>query len=453
MWRNCNKVISLFMLMTIMFSLSFNTAYAVDDEYIYAVHDASKQRRVVTLDGSIEADWSLCMDANKWSPGSDSGPTEGYKKTDNANASDFAENGGSDNVFQKAKRILYYRLKNPSVLYGVIQNEYYYQMTGDTGYNTNWGNTNLNAEKGKIRAFAEDDSSDETINKELIVAIYTSKNKKYQNVITARLKETPTEPTKVFFSKKALTEDGEELAGATIQLTTEGGKLLREWVTDGKVSEFSLEDGSYVFTETSAPDKYEVSTAITFVVKDGKVTVNDVEVTGNTIVMVDKLKETPTEPTKVFFSKKALTEDGEELAGATIQLTTEGGKLLKEWVTDGKVSEFSLEDGSYVFTETSAPDKYEVATAITFVVKDGKVTVNDVEVTGNTIVMVDKLKETPTEEVLDEYEDGTDGDGDGEVKGADTGDNTHMIGWIALLIVSALSAIVVFKGHHFFQSK
>ncbi|SFE96529.1 thioester-forming surface-anchored protein, partial [Peptostreptococcus sp. D1] len=67
--------------------------------------------------------------------------------------------------------------------------------------------------------------------------------------------------------------------------------------------------------------------------------------------------------TKVSFSKKALTENGEELAGAKIKLTKkddtteEGTTVIKEWVTDGKLTEFELEAGSYTFTEISAPDK------------------------------------------------------------------------------------------------
>ncbi|PKZ74952.1 hypothetical protein CYJ65_02495 [Gardnerella vaginalis] len=106
--------------------------------------------------------------------------------------------------------------------------------------------------------------------------------------------------------------------------------------------------------------------------------------------MVDKLKEVPT-PTKVKFSKKALTENGEDLKGATIQLTKADGSLVKKWVTDGTVTEFELKDGKYTFTETSAPAKYQVATAITFEVKNGKAIVKGIAVTGNTIVMVDKL--------------------------------------------------------------
>ncbi len=201
------------------------------------------------------------------------------------------------------------------------------------------------------------------------------------------------EKTQVTFSKKALTKDGEELKGARIKLTKKDGTVVKEWITDGKLTEFELEEGSYTFTEVSAPDKYQIATAITFEVKDGKVLVTGTEVKGNTIVMVDKLKEVP--KTQVTFSKKALTKDGEELEGARIKLTKKDGTVVKEWTTDGKLTEFELEEGSYTFTEVSAPDKYQVATAITFEVKDGKVLVTGTEVKGNTIVMVDKLKEVP----------------------------------------------------------
>ena len=109
--------------------------------------------------------------------------------------------------------------------------------------------------------------------------------------------------------------------------------------------------------------------------------------------VINNYEEAP--KTKVNFSKKALTENGEELAGAKIKLTKKDGTVVKEWTTEGKLTEFELEAGIYTFTEVSAPDKYQVATAITFEVKDGKVTVEGTEVSGNTLVMVDKLKEAP----------------------------------------------------------
>ncbi len=145
------------------------------------------------------------------------------------------------------------------------------------------------------------------------VFIYRANDQRMQNLISAKLKELPppppsTPPTKVKFSKKALTENGEELKGATIRLTKEDGSLVEEWVTDGTVKEFELKDGKYTFTEISAPAKYQVATAITFEVKNGKAIVKGIEVTGNTIVMVDKLKELPPPNTN---TNKTLPKTGE----------------------------------------------------------------------------------------------------------------------------------------------
>ena len=209
--------------------------------------------------------------------------------------------------------------------------------------------------------------------------------------------------TKVSFSKKALTENGEELSGANLKLTKQDGTVVKEWTTDGTQPEVELENGSYTLTEVSAPDKYQIAPAISFEVKDGKVTVNGTEINGNKLVMVDQSEEThttqnthTTQKTKVSFSKKALTENGEELSGANLKLTKQDGTVVKEWTTDGTQPEVELENGSYTLTEVSAPDKYQIAPAISFEVKDGKVTVNGTEINGNKLVMVDQLEETHT---------------------------------------------------------
>ena len=116
--------------------------------------------------------------------------------------------------------------------------------------------------------------------------------------------------------------------------------------------------------------------------------------------MVDAYKNAPepgTKTTKVNFSKRALTKDGKELSGAKISLTKKDGKVVDTWVTDGTTRSFDLEDGEYTFTELSAPDKYQLATSITFTVANGKVSVGTTEVSGNTIVMVDALKDKETD--------------------------------------------------------
>ena len=405
--RIIKKWMSLLLAVTMLISMVSLNVSASETDKTYKAYDASRHRKVISQNGTTDSEWSLCMTSTKRSPGTSTEATGEYSKNENATKDTYTRNSGKGD-FQKIKRMLFYKLKHPELNYQVLQNEYYYQQGDEANKrrDTNYSqNPQFNKQKQDLRAFAEDSSHDDEINSKMEVFIYSAKNQLMQNLISAKLKELPppppsTPPTKVKFSKKALTENGEELKGATIRLTKEDGSLVEEWVTDGTVKEFELKDGKYTFTEISAPAKYQVATAITFEVKNGKAIVKGIEVTGNTIVMVDKLKELPppppsTPPTKVKFSKKALTENGEELKGATIRLTREDGSLVEEWVTDGTVKEFELKDGKYTFTEISAPAKYQVATAITFEVKNGKAIVKGIEVTGNTIVMVDKLKELP----------------------------------------------------------
>ena len=285
------------------------SASASETDKTYQAYDASQRRKVISKNGTTDSEWSLCMVSTKRSPGTSTEATGEYSKNENATKDMYASNGGKGD-FQKIKRMLFYKLKHPQLNYTVLQNEYYYQQDNKKIYDAHYSQIpELNKQKQDLRTFAEDSSHDDEINSTMEVFIYKSKNPEMQNLISAKLKEVPT-PTKVKFSKKALTENGEDLKGATIQLTKEDGSLVKKWVTDGTVTEFELKDGKYTFTETSAPAKYQVATAITFEVKNGKAIVKGVEVTGNTIVMVDKLKEVPT-PTKVKFSKKALPKTGE----------------------------------------------------------------------------------------------------------------------------------------------
>ena len=285
------------------------SASASETDKTYQAYDASQYRKVISKNGTTDSEWSLCMDHHKETPGKPDKATGKYSKNENATKDTYTSNGGKGD-FQKIKRMLFYKLKHPELNYQVLQNEYYYQQDNKTNksYDTNYrGYPQLYKQKQDLRTFAEDSSHDDEINSTMEVFIYKSKSLKMQNLISAKLKEVPAS-TKVKFSKKALTENGEDLKGATIQLTKEDGSLVKEWVTDGTVKEFELKDGKYTFTETSAPAKYQVATAITFEVKNGKAIVKDVEVKGNTIVMVDKLKKVPTPNTN---TNKTLAKTGE----------------------------------------------------------------------------------------------------------------------------------------------
>ena len=317
--RIIKKWMSLLLAVTMLISMASLNVSASETDKTYKAYDASQHRKVISQNGTTDSEWSLCMTSTKQSPGTSTEATGEYSKNENATKNTYTRNSGKGD-FQKIKRMLFYKLKYPELNYTVLQNEYYYQQGDEANkrqygqYDTNYSqHPQLNQEKQKLRTFAEDSSHDAEINSKMEVFIYKAKNQLMQNLISAKLKELPppppsTPPTKVKFSKKALTENGEELKGATIRLTKEDGSLVKEWVTDGTVKEFELKDGKYTFTEISAPAKYQVATAITFEVKNGKAIVKGIEVTGNTIVMVDKLKELPPPNTN---TNKTLPKTGE----------------------------------------------------------------------------------------------------------------------------------------------
>ena len=215
--------------------------------------------------------------------------------------------------------------------------------------------------------------------------------------------------TSVKFSKQDI--DGKELKDATITLTHSDG-TKETWKSDGSAHEFTVKEGKYTFHEEKTPDdsKYKIATDITFeVVRNAQTKALEItnvvigegnkKLEDGTLVMVDAYKKAPepgTKTTKVNFSKRALTRDGKELSGAKISLTKKDGTVVDTWVTDGTTRSFDLEDGEYTFTELSAPDKYQLATSITFTVANGKVSVGTTEISGNTIVMVDALKDKET---------------------------------------------------------
>ncbi|MBQ1464684.1 MAG: NPXTG-anchored protein, partial [Ruminococcus sp.] len=244
--------------------------------------------------------------------------------------------------------------------------------------------------------------------------------------------------TDVEISKKNLL--GDELKGATLTLTgkdaegsdvifditnitlgreaklisTEDGTSLT-WVS-GSTSTFvnGLGDGTYVLHEVAAPSGYEVTTDITFTIKDGQLS-GEVGVQSSSVTMIDDMVLTDVE-----ISKRNTI--GEELKGATLTLTgtdltgrevifdTEKVTLGKdaELVTDSNGTKLTwvsgstatmvrgLADGTYVLHEVAAPSGYEVTTDITFIIQNGEVTgVTGVE--SNSVTMIDDMIVTTTE--------------------------------------------------------
>ena len=185
--------------------------------------------------------------------------------------------------------------------------------------------------------------------------------------------------TETVISKVSIT-DQKELPGATLQVLDTDGEIAvtvfgekLEWVS-GKEQKVikGLKAGEYTLKEITAPDGYVIANEIPFEVKsDGTV---------EKVVMVD-------DTTKVHISKQDFTT-GEEITGARLIIRDSEGKIVEDWVTDGKQKELTGEliaGETYTLTEISAPKGYDIAETVTFTVgKDGKI---------QTVVMKDKLSE------------------------------------------------------------
>ena len=183
--------------------------------------------------------------------------------------------------------------------------------------------------------------------------------------VTFRVSDTGTvqkvqmkdDVTKVEVSKTDLTT-GQELPGATLQVTDKNGKVVDRWVS-GKMphSITKLVAGeTYTLTETLPAAGYVTAKAVTFRVSD----------TGT--VQKVQMKD---DVTKVEVSKTDLTT-GQELPGATLQVTDKDGKVVDRWVSGETPHSITklIAGETYTLTETLPAAGYVTAEAVTFTVKD-----------------------------------------------------------------------------------
>ncbi|MDK0575128.1 SpaA isopeptide-forming pilin-related protein (plasmid) [Clostridium perfringens] len=184
-------------------------------------------------------------------------------------------------------------------------------------------------------------------------------------VVKANLKDERKQGT-LEFTKTDVTT-GKTINGAKIKIEcTEGlskGKVI-EFVSSENGNKFTLDEGKYTFEETVAPEGYKLSTEKgSFEIKDGKITKANLK---------DERKVGTLE-----FTKTDLTT-GDVIDGAKIKITgTSGlnkGKVI-EFTSSKDGNKFTLEEGTYEFEETTAPEGYKVNTEKgTFTIKDGQVT-------------------------------------------------------------------------------
>ena len=189
-----------------------------------------------------------------------------------------------------------------------------------------------------------------------INADYADQN---EEVITLE-KEIENQPTETHFQKTDIVT-GDPIDGAHLQIIDKDGEVVREWTTkadEAEHIEYALPEGDYILREETAPyaDGYVTAEEVKFSVKeDGSI---------EKVKMEDDIS-------KVDISKTDLTT-GEELEGATLQILDKDGNVLEEWVTNGEPHRIErLPVGEeLILKETAAPDGYEIAEEVTFVVED-----------------------------------------------------------------------------------
>lgn len=153
--------------------------------------------------------------------------------------------------------------------------------------------------------------------------------------------------------------NGEPLAGATLVLKNESGKVIDTWVSTTSPHYIkNLSAGTYTVTETKAPEGYVLdSTPVHFTVsKDGQAD------------RIISIYNSPKSYGVGIIKRDSATN--EPLAGATLVLKDSKGKVIDTWVTTTSIHYIkNLSAGEYTITETKAPEGYVLdQTTVTFVV-------------------------------------------------------------------------------------
>ena len=227
--------------------------------------------------------------------------------------------------------------------------------------------------------------SDEVINFEIDEEgnVKDSNNNVVENNTFTVVNELPT------IKIRKVNENKKDIKGAEIVIcdynteTKEESNCNFKWTTDGTTKELtigvdfgSINDGSYIIKEVSAPHGYEISEPKIITVKDGKL---NGDLQKDTVVIVDKAY--------LEVSKTDATGQ-EEIPGADMKLFDKDGNLVEKWTSgkeSHKISGLNINE-VYEIVEDLAPEGYvKLSTSIKFIINDeGKVVTMDCQsVDGN----------------------------------------------------------------------
>lgn len=213
------------------------------------------------------------------------------------------------------------------------------------------------------------------------------------------------ETTKTEINKKAV-DTGNQLAGAKLTITDNGGTEYFNWTTtdDTYIVEGLKAGVTYLVNETQAPTGYVVADSVPFTVAD--------VATVQSVTMVDKIVEV-----------SKIDVDGNMIAGAELSVTLKGGTTpVDTWTTDTAPHRVSglVEGNTYVLSETKTANGYVKAADVEFTVTkvkdiqsvtmtDKKLTVNKVDANGNPVVGAEMAAIDETGTTVDTWT--TDGNG------------------------------------------
>ena len=220
----------------------------------------------------------------------------------------------------------------------------------------------------------------------------------------------------------------EEIPGAKLTIFDKSGETVETW-TSGKEPHMieRLKPGTYTLREELAPDGYIRAEDVKFTVKEtGEI---------QKVAMVDDY-------TKVQISKTDMVTK-KELPGAKLTIFDKDGKKVESWTSSKEPHMIEkLKPGTYTLREVTAPNGYEVAEDVRFIVKEtGEI---------QKVAMVDAPKGTKT------TTSSSGGGGSSSTpKGSSstpsssiqrqhsnpqTGDTTNVILWIVLMVVAGVFA-------------
>ena len=212
-------------------------------------------------------------------------------------------------------------------------------------------------------------------------------NKEVSEVIMVDEKEPEEDPLfEVEISKQDIS--GKEIAGARLTISDSQGNHIETWTSVEGENHIvkDLPAGNYKLSEVTVPDGFKKAEAISFSIDEkGNVIVGGEK--KDMVVMVDEYIDN-----SVVISKQDIA--GVEIAGAELTVTDKDGKVIDSWTSVAGESHIidGLTEGEFTLTEETAPEGYEKAESIQFILSvDGTVTVKGSKV--DKVVMTDEYTE------------------------------------------------------------